>query len=318
MRTFLVVTGAAFYGLGLRLIFGIFGNVMDVMGLSFLIVAPALLGYMTVYFLHGKISMNGVGAFFLPWLTCFAVLVLTVVFSVEGSICWVMMFPIFAVVAGIAGLAAYHVEEGKKRDRRDNPPTILKSSFVLIIPLILGFAEGDRTNITKEITIEREVAIDASTSSVWKAISGLGKIEKDNKFSVSGLLGMPMHVKTESDSLKVGAHRNAIYEKCLVFNEVVTKCESEKLLVLSVRTDPAKIPANVLDEHVVIGGKHIKVLEDIYKLEALPGGKCSLKLSSRFTITTPLNFYASIWSDYLMQDVLNAELENIKKQAGKF
>lgn len=104
----------------------------------------------------------------------------------------------------------------------------------------------------------------------------------------------------------------AYYDKGLFFDETITEYEIEKRLVLDIKTDPKNIPPTVMDEHILIGGKHVDILQDIYTLEPLPNGNCLLKLSSRFFINTPFNWYAAVWAKYLMSDILNGELELIK------
>ena len=70
-----------------------------------------------------------------------------------------------------------------------------------------------------------------------------------------------------------------------------------------------------MDEHIVIGGKHVDILQDIYKLEKLSDTSCRLTLSSRFYINTPFNWYASIWAKYLMADILQSEINLINERA---
>ncbi len=82
-------------------------------------------------------------------------------------------------------------------------------------------------------------------------------------------------------------------------------------MVVSIKTDPAKISKAIMDEHIVIGGKHVQLQEDEYKLEALPNGKTRLSLSSHFTINTPFNWYAGLWSKMLMADILKEELSSL-------
>ncbi len=44
---------------------------------------------------------------------------------------------------------------------------------------------------------------------------------------------------------------------------------------------------------------------------------CRLTLSSQFYINTPFNWYASIWAKYLMNDILESELNLIAIRATK-
>ena len=125
---------------------------------------------------------------------------------------------------------------------------------------------------------------------------------------MSTVIGFPRHVKTTLDTLAVGGKRTAYYEKGLYFNETISRYEPGKLLVLDIKTDPTKIPPTVMDEHIIIGGKHVDLVQDVYLLEQLSDGNCQLCLSSHFFINTAFNWYTGIWANYLMGDILSGEL----------
>ena len=328
MKIILSTVLATSYGLCMRVVFGFLGDFMGVMSLSFLVLVPAIVGFVTVLIDTRKRRASALRAFFLPTVTCFFILIITMAVNLEGSICWIMIFPFFAVIAGIGGLIANYSRNPAKRNEWDDfenengednninnggTKNTLQLSFLLLLPVLLGFAEGDRTNSVQELTISKEIVIAAPPSRVWKELANInGSSQVKNNWSFSGFLGMPRHLRTESDSLALGGHRNAIFEKGLVFNETVTQCIPGRLMVLSVYTDPKKIPPTVLDEHIVIGGKHINVIQDVYKVDSLPAGGSRLKLSSRFTINTPFNWYAGIWAHFLIKDILQNELDYIK------
>ncbi|GAB2807480.1 SRPBCC family protein [Ferruginibacter profundus] len=324
MRPVISITIATVYALTIRLLFGFFGEITGIMSIGLLILSPFVVGYLTIILLpKGKASSQS-AAFFLPWLTSLVILVVTISLDIEGSICWIMIFPIFAIFAGLGGLIAYgrrkrksDIEDLENYDDWTKPDT-LKISVLILFPFVFGIVEGDRSLSKKEMVITKSVVIKASPAAVWKALGSINEIaaaERHTSFSV--MLGFPSHLRTTLDTLAVGGTRMAYYEKGLYFTETIRKCEPEKLLVLDIKTDPLKIPPTVMDEHIVIGGKHVDILQDVYTLEQLPDGSSRLSLSSRFFINTPFNWYAGIWADYLMSDILHEELNLIKARAAK-
>jgi hypothetical protein len=70
-----------------------------------------------------------------------------------------------------------------------------------------------------------------------------------------------------------------------------------------------------MDEHILIGGKHLDILEDTYQLTPLANGRTRLRLASRFYINTPFNWYAEVWAHYLMADILDGELAGLQARA---
>jgi len=319
MKTLLAVGLATIYGVSLRIMFGLLNNFMGIMSVSFLILAPVVIGFLTIILIPKEKTQSYLGAFFKPWLTSLVILFVTMAFNIEGSICWIMIYPLFSILAGIGGVIAYQFRKQRTNDpdKKDwENPNTLNVSFILFIPLVVGLVEGDRTLTPKEFNISESVIISASPKEVWNELTNINDISiNENKFSFSNMMGFPRHLQTILDTLSVGGKRKAIYENGLYFDETISKFENEKLLVLDIKTDPNKIPPTVMDEHIVIGGKHVDILQDIYKLEKLSDTSCRLTLSSRFYINTPFNWYASIWAKYLMADILQSEINLINERA---
>jgi uncharacterized protein YndB with AHSA1/START domain len=322
MKSIFAITLVTLYGLSMRLLFVSSNGLTEVMSMAFIFILPMVIGYLTII-LPSKNVQSTSGAFCLPWLTCFVILIITMMFNIEGAICWVMIFPIFGILSGIGGVIAYNRRE-KNEEKRDDDDDILDSpnslrvSIIILLPLVLGLLEGKRTQSRSDLDISHEIVIAAPASKVWQSLLNIKAIEHhETRWSFSTLIGFPNHLETTLDTLKIGGIRTAQYEKGLRFDEIITQFEPEKRLVLDINTDPSKIPPTVMDEHIVIGGKHLDILEDIYTLQALPDGKTRLTLSSHFFISTPFNWYAGLWANYLMNDILENELKIIEKRAIK-
>jgi hypothetical protein len=324
MKTLFAVGFASLYGLSIRLLFGLLEDVMGIMSITFLVLVPVFIGFLTII-LMPKTS-SAVAAFFIPWITSLVILIITIAFNIEGSICWMMIYPFFAILAGIGGTIAYsvHLKRAKKAAQQDGhsnnnndwgKPNTLNVSLIFFVPAFLGYLEGERSLIPTEYTIVREVTVKASPEAVWRQLTHINELDKkEEQGSFSTLMGFPRHLKTVADTFAVGGTRLAVYEKGLYFKETISTYEPNKLMILSIKTDPENIPPTVMDEHILIGGKHLDILEDTYQLEQLADGSSTLKLSSRFTINTPFNWYAGLWANYLMADILQGELNLIKER----
>ncbi|WP_426492579.1 hypothetical protein [Hymenobacter sp. 102] len=313
MKFLFAIALAAVHGLLLRLMFGSTNGLMEIMSVTFLFFTPSLIGFLTVILMPARKVTTRTAAFFTPWLTSLVLLVVTILLNMEGTICWLMAFPIFAVAAGVGGLVAHWLRKPKAQNTGNwQKPNTLNVSLVFLVPLVLGAVEGEKASTPKQLVIERVVILNAPAADVWKKLISNKQIDyQANKTSFSTLLGFPKHMSTTLDTLRVGGTRTAYYEKGLYFKETVTNYQPERLLVLRVDANPAATPAAVMDEHILIGGKHLDILEDVYELRTLPGGRTRLALSSRFYINTPFNWYAGIWAHYLMADILDSELELI-------
>jgi hypothetical protein len=316
MKPILAVSFAVVYGLSLRILFGVFDELLGIMTVGFLLLSPVIIGFLTVIVLP-KGRVGPTASFFLPWLTSGVILVITIWLNIEGMICWMMLFPIFAILAGIGGTVAYRMKHRNKSDIDDwQKPTTFYASVFAVLPAFAALAEGERTLVHKEYLIKESVVIPASPAAVWWHLTHIGGIAKpESKGGMANMMGFPRHLHTVLDSAVVGGKRKAVYEKGLYFDETIVAMEPEKRLVLDIKTDPYNIPPTVMDEHILIGGKHVDILQDIYTIERLSDSTCRLNLSSRFFINTPINWYAGIWAKYLMSDILESEIELIKERA---
>jgi hypothetical protein len=316
MKTTLAIFFATLYGVSLRIVFGCLNTMMVIMSQGFLILGPLAVGFLTIYFMPLQKVRNESRAFFLPSLTSLAILIITMFSNLEGSICWIMIFPLFAIIAGIGGIIAFKWKQHRVQKQKNRTKNILSVSFMIMLPAMVSMLEGEKSLSPETITIARSVTIAATPAAVWYQLQHIDTIaHAENSFSLSTSIGFPKHVSTTLDTLAISGHRKAIYEHGLYFDEYILEMIPEKKLVLDIQTDPNNIPPTVMDEHIIIGGKHVDILQDTYTLDALADGKTRLTLSSNFYINTPFNWYASIWAKYLMADILQDEIDLIQKRA---
>jgi hypothetical protein len=312
--------------LTVRLLYGVFDNLMPIMGISFFFVVPFLIGYLTIFLIPYKQRQTKTGAFFKPWLTCGVILLVTWRFGIEGMVCWVMAFPLFGLFAGAGGVVAFGRKERRARkeiewdfEKDDNNKTGgLQVSFLFMIPLLAGVLEGDRTSSFQQLTIDKKIDLRASPATVWNALlANEGSGGTKTSPTLSSMFGFPRHLSTTVSEPVVGGSRLARYQKGLVFMETIEQIVPNRRLVLKIQTDPSTISKAIMDEHIVIGGKHIKMLQDEYTLEELPNGGTQLRLASSFCINTPFNWYAGLWSELFMADILKDELITIQRLSEK-
>jgi hypothetical protein len=152
----------------------------------------------------------------------------------------------------------------------------------------------------------REVAssieIDAQPADVWPHIARVEAI-KQHPQSFFFLVGFPRPIEATLSHEGVGGVRHASFERGLVFVETITHWDPLRELRFAIAPDPDNIPLTTLDAHVMVGGRYFDVLDGQYRIEPLGADRVRLRLSSRHRISTRFNFYASLWSDYLMSEI---------------
>lgn len=299
------------YAIVLRLIFGIktWDEVFSVMSTTFLFVLPALMGALTVYLSDRLRAKSFWYQFFVPWIPILLFLVITLCLAIEGWACWLMILPIFLLIASIGGVIAGFIKLRKGNDK-------LNISIIVLLPFLISPIEQQMERVPATYRATTHIDINASASAIWDNVTRVKTIEAhEDTGDLTAFLGFPRPLRAELDYKGVGAFREAIFTNGLVFRETVTEYEENKKMVFSIKANTYEIPSTTLDEHILIGGKYFDVLEGTYELEKLGEEQYRLHLYSEFKMRTTFNFYAGWWGQLIMKDIQNNILKVEKKRA---
>ena len=240
------------YAMLVRIIFGMklesWDDFFSVMSTTFLFILPTIIGALTVYLSSQEKAKNIAYRIFTPWIPILIFLVLTLALAIEGWACWLMILPVFLLTASIGGLFGGYLKTQKRNDR-------LNVSILVLIPFLLGPIESLIETIPGTYKAYTYIDIDAPAEKIWNNITRVKEIPlEQDKGYLTRMLGFPRPVKAELNFEGVGAYREAIFTKGLVFHETVTEYIDNKKMVFTIKAYPHEIPSTTLDEHVVIGG----------------------------------------------------------------
>lgn len=301
------------YAILVRMVFGMrlktWDDYFQVMSTTFLFLLPTIIGALTVYLSSQEKAKSIAYRIFTPWVPVLLFLFLTLAWGIEGWACWIMILPVFLLAASIGGLFGGYLKTYKKNDR-------LNISLLVLLPFLVGPIESIIETIPATYKAYTYIDIDAPAEKIWNNVTRVKEIPvEQDKGYLTRMLGFPRPVKAELNFEGVGAYREAIFTKGLVFHETVTEYEDNKKMVFSIKAYPHEIPSTTLDEHVVIGGDYFDVLDGTYELEKLPNGLHRLHLYSHFKMNTTFNFYAGWWGKWIMKDIQNNILQVEKKRS---
>ena len=301
------------YAILVRMAFGMrlktWDDYFQVMSTTFLFLLPTIIGALTVYLSSQEKAKSIAYRIFTPWVPVLLFLILTLAWGIEGWACWIMILPVFLLAASIGGLLGGYLKTHKKNDR-------LNISLLVLLPFLVGPIESVIETIPATYKAYTYIDIDAPAEKIWDNVTRVNEIPvEQDKGYLTRMLGFPRPVKAELNFEGVGAYREAIFTKGLVFHETVTEYEDNKKMVFSIKAYPHEIPSTTLDEHVVIGGDYFDVLDGTYELEKLPNGLHRLHLYSHFKMNTTFNFYAGWWGKWIMKDIQNNILQVEKKRS---
>lgn len=301
------------YALLLRIFFGVktWRELYSVMSVTFLVCLPAIVGALTVFFSPVGRVQKLAYRIFAPWIPILIFFVITLVCSIEGWACWVMALPLFLVAASLGGLFGGYFKLKKKRDN-------VYICVLVLLPFLISPLEQLIGSIPANYRAYTHIDISSSPQKIWKNVTSVYTIpEKDDHGWLTRFLGFPRPVKAVLNFNGVGARREAVFTKGLVFHETVLSYEDLKKMVFSIKAYPYEIPSTTMDDHIVVGGDYFDVLNGTYELERLDDTTCRLRLYSNFKMTTTFNFYAGWWARWIMQDIQNNILQVIKNRAEK-
>jgi hypothetical protein len=277
--------------------------------ISFLLVMPMALGAITAHFVPAeKIGWRMAGA---PSITVILFIISALVFNLEGTICLIIIGPIFSVLA-IIGAALYLSIVDWLPPRRDK--TLVVAAFALL-PFLAIAIENRFDNPDDFRRVENTVEINAPAAVVWQHIIRVAPIQAtDLGHSFIDDIGFPRPVEATLTHEGVGGVRHATFERGVEFIETVDDWQPLQRLSFSIVPNTATIPPTTFDEHVIVGGRFFGVLRGTYELRPAGQGRTLLVLHSEQRLSTHLNWYAGLWTTFVMSEIQQRILVVLKQR----
>ena len=282
-----------------------FGTGVLVMSLSYVFILPAVIGMVHVYIRSRTAMPSYVASVFEPMLPALLCLVFSLLVHWEGTICLAMAFPVILLLSGLGGIIMRIILSTKNKH-------LVFAAFTML-PVPLSFAEQSIPLPQEKQIVSNTIHIKAPAKRVWQKIVRVEKITEPQD-SLFYSLGFPKPVEAVLTGEGVGQTRLATFERGLQFIETVTVWRENQKLAFTIKADPKATPLTTLDEHVTVGGQFFDVLSGAYEIE-YAGDGVTLRLYSEHRISTHFNFYARMWSRFLMGEIQKNILRVIKQRS---
>lgn len=278
----------------------------QVMTLAFLVLGPALIGFLTVRRAEAHEPITFWRRVFTPWMSVTCMMIAVAVLAMEGAICIVMALPLTLLFSSVGGIIAGLIPT---RSRRRTLGTL----SLAVLPFCLAPAETLLPAPTQTRTVSNQILIHANATTVWRNIERVPAISREELHpNWTHKIGFPMPIEATLSYEGVGGVRHASFERGILFIENVTAWEPERRLAFSIHANNGDIPATTLDEHVTVGGRYFDVLDGEYRLEPLPNGDTLLHLTSHQRLSTDFNDYAGLWTSAVMSNLQGSILQVIQ------
>lgn len=298
-----------FYSIGIGLVYALtarfafdrhlFGDNDFLLTISFLLLTPIALGAVSAYFTPAEASGSW-RTLWAPALNTLLFLATALVFHLEGMICIIILFPLFLGLGPI-GVMLYDVFTTSPPNPRDK--TLVVAAFAML-PFLAAPLENQFTTPDNFHRVENSVIIAASAPVVWQHIIRVTPIRAtDLGHSFMDDIGFPRPVEATLTHEGVGGVRHATFERGVEFIETVDDWQPLRRLSFGIVPNTATIPPTTFDEHVTVGGKFFDVLRGTYELQPIGPGRTRLVLYSQQRVSTNLNWYASLWTGFVMSEI---------------
>ena len=290
-----LIVGAA-AALVLRIAFsGLPGQRFSAMLGSFIYLAPAVCGAVTVYMAE-RIERRSWGYYiWAPWVSTALFVVGTLLVFIEGMICAVVIVPLFGVMGSLGGLAMGIV------CRITNWPKPALYGFA-VLPLALGAVEPHWPNPERISNTSRTLFIAAPAERVWHELNDARDIRPSEVGDAWAYrIGVPMPVGAVTEDTAEGRVRKVQWQKDVHFEEVITDWQPLQRVSWRYRFSPDSFPAGALDDHVVIGGHYFDLRDSAYTLTPRDGGT-ELRIDVSWRVSTRFNWYADRVAQFLLGD----------------
>jgi hypothetical protein len=280
------------------------------LNLSFLIVMPLGLGAITAHFTPSTSSSwwRLVWALFLTVLSFLAAALL---FHLEGLICVLIISPLFLFMAWV-GAAFYAGSTADLPNKRDK--TLVVAAFALL-PFVASSIENRFDNPDDFRRVENTIEINAPAAVVWQHIVRVAPIRaRDLGHRFIDDIGFPRPVEATLTHEGAGGVRHATFERGVELIETVDDWQPLQRLSFSIVPNTATIPPTTFDEHVIVGGRFFDVLRGTYELRPADQGRTLLVLHSEQRLSTHLNWYAGLWTSFVMSEIQQRILVVLKQR----
>lgn len=299
------VVAGGLYGLAARLTFAGSGAAVT-MTFSFIGVVPFVMGILTVWRIE---PLRPWKRALLPWGSVLIAMSAATLLSLEGAICLIMAMPLMLAGATLGGFAELLV----RRLARGRAAGSTALVVMLVLPWASGAVERSRPAAIEIRRVESRIGIAAAPEAIWDRIASVPEIRPGERHvSPIHWMGFPHPLAATLSHPGVGGVRRATFERGLMFVETITEWAPGRTLAFTFHANTDSIPRTTLDVHVTVGGEFFDVLEGRYEIVPVAPGRCELRLSSRHRLSTHLNAYSALWSDYVMGEIQRTILAVIR------
>lgn len=296
-------------GLLLRLLFsGGPGSKWSPMAGAFIYLSPVLVGALTVYVAETRERRSWAYYLWAPFIANCLYVLGTLIIMWEGLICAFIILPMFAALGALGGLLM-----GLVCRMTDWPRNTLYGFAAL--PLVFGAMGDYLPEPTVLGTVQRSAVVRAAPDQIWAHLNQATAIQPHEFGNTwAARIGVPMPLSGVTRHTAEGRVRATRWAKDVHFDEPITDWQPARYLRWTYRFSPTSFPPHALDDHVLIGGHYFDLHDTAFTLTPVAGGT-RVDVVVHYRVTTQFNLYADRVAQWLVGDMLDADLEFYRRRS---
>lgn len=300
-------------GIALGVLYGLLTRLFfddSIASITYMVIIPSIIGLIPLFFTGKEQKSAYSSIIFIPWLTMLSFFLLLYILGIEDLLCFfILALPFFILITGVAFIM---ILVRINRENRRN-----KLLCIAILPFILMPVEEAIYTPSASYEVSSVKIIHADASTIWNNIVEVNTIqETEYTPGILNWLGVPRPVNATVTKKALGGIRTGTFDGGLQFTELISTYEKDKHIAFNITIGQTSKKNRVFEEHV-LKGNYFAFENAAYTLTPLPDGKVKLELSSKYRLTSKVNFYGKLWADAMIEDFQGRLLVVIAKRCEK-
>lgn len=268
--------------------------------MAFLIFVPVALGAVPILFTDDDQATLYRRVVFLPWIAALTYLVGLLLVFREAGICLAMLsLPV--LIATIAGTLIAWIFKSRALRKRKQRARVTGVALMLL-PFVLAPVEAAYLRHPQRLETTSSVAVAAPAAFVFSRLAEVATIdEREYPPGLLHHLGVPRPIRATVDRAALGGHRLGEFEYGLTFEERITTFDPPRKMGFSIDVDASRLRMESAERHAFENG-YFRFVDATYDVVPVDETSVRLTLSSRYVLTTSVNWYGELWAGAIIGD----------------
>ena len=299
------------YGLIIRIIADqeIFEDYYNIYSISFVWLAPIVIGLFPILFSSNEIYKSKTKLFFYPIITIILFLIVALITRIEDLVCLLIIGLPFLFVAGVIGLLLGVLVKGRIKDK--------KIYSIILIPLLLNPIENLISNKEEVYSLSSEIIINKSKAQIFPNLLSVPTIlDKEYQNGFYQKIGIPRPVNSEILTNQGEMYRIGHFTDGLKLYEYVSEIKENQFVNFKIDLSKSQLRETPTDQHL-LKSNYFNFENINYSLEYISETETKIILNCDYKIESKMNFYANFWAKSIIGDFEKRLLQSLKTKLEK-